>query len=65
MGMGCYRRMLLTVYWKIDHLPYTYDNLCCKIASENGVLLILVVCVVERYTLSLNQSSSLTSKHFC
>ena len=41
------------------------DAICLITCVENGVLLILVVCGVERYALSLNQSSSLISKHFC
>ena len=32
------------------------DNLCCKIASEDRILVLLVVCTVERHALNLNQS---------
>ena len=32
------------------------DDLCCKIASEDRILVLLVACTVERHALSLNQS---------
>ena len=41
------------------------DNFCCKIASENGILILLVVCRVERQVLSLNQTTSHISRLFC
>ena len=31
-------------------------------ASENRIMILLVVCVVERYALSLNQSTSLKQR---
>ena len=59
-GMGCYRRVLLTICWKYDHLSYFFDNLCCKIASKNSVLVALVLYGVESHVLSPNQSTGQT-----
>ena len=53
------------VSYKKDQLPYLSDNLCCKIASENETLVLLVVCGIERHALNLNHFSSLISKYFC
>ena len=47
-----------------DRQPHLCDNLYHKIASENRTLVLLVACGVERHTLSLNESTSLISKHF-
>ena len=41
--MGCYAKILLKVCWKIDHLPYLCDNFYCKVASENRILVLLVI----------------------
>ena len=58
--MGYYGRMLLMLHWKKDHLPNSCDNMYYKIASKSRILALLVMCGVERFTLSLNQSTSLT-----
>ena len=50
---------------KKDRQPHLCDTLYHKIASENRTLVLLVACGVERHTLSLNESTSLISKHFC
>lgn len=39
-----------------------FDNLCFKIASKNRVLVLLVVCGIERHAEHVNQSTRLTSK---
>ena len=50
---------------RITYLIFCH-NLCCRIASENRILVYLVVYgCVERYALRLNQSSSSISKLFC
>lgn len=50
-------------YEWVCYLPYAekriayhslYDNLCCKIASDDRIPVFLVVCGVERHMLSLN-----------
>ena len=33
---------------KKDHLPYLRDNLSCKIASESTILVLLVVCGLNK-----------------
>ena len=58
--------MKKSIGWlKKDRQPHLCDNLYHKIASENRTPVLLVACGVERHTLSLNESTSLLSKHFC
>ena len=52
-GMGLYWKWLLTLCQKNDYLPYLCDDLCWKIASKNKILVLLVVCDVERYDMSI------------
>lgn len=47
---------------KKKHILYLCDNLFCKIASDDRILALLNVCVVERHAISLNQSTSLFKK---
>ena len=56
--------MLIMVCCKRDYAPCLYGNLCCIIVSENGILVLVVACGVGRHAVSLNQSTSLISKHF-
>lgn len=44
---------------KKDYLQYLCDNLCYKIASENRVLVLLVVFGVEEHALGINKSTTL------
>ena len=60
--MKCYGRMLLTLCWKKKHILYLCDNLFCKIASDDRILALLNVCVVEKHAINLNQSTSLFKK---
>ena len=64
MTMGFYGMMLLLVCWKKNHLLCLCGNLCCKIASENSILVFIVVYDIELHALSLNQSTSFIAKHF-
>ena len=50
--------------WYLMMITYhiLFDDLCFKIASKNRVLVLLVVCGIERHAQHVNQSTSLTSK---
>ena len=67
--MECCGKMLYTVCWKKITYHILCDNLCWKIASENRILVLLVVCGVARHASNLNQTTSLTilyiSELFC
>lgn len=47
-------------YSRYAELRITYhvlsDNLCCMIASQDRILVLLVMCGLERHALRLNQS---------
>lgn len=49
---------------KKDCLQYLCDNLRCKIASENRVLVLLVVFGVEGQAEGINKSTTLVPKQF-
>lgn len=49
VGIGCYGSATCSMLRKGLLIIFSVDYFCCKIASENRILILLVVCGIERY----------------
>ena len=52
--MVCWENAMVCL--RKEYLLHLCDNFCCKIASDNRILALLVVFGLESHTLRLNQS---------
>ena len=60
--MGCYGDDAIYSMLSLIIYHISCDNLCCNIASENSIRVVLVALGVKRHALSLHQFTSLISK---
>ena len=49
VGIVCYGSATCSMLRKGLLIIFSVDYFCCKIASENRILILLVVCGIERY----------------